>query len=142
MRREHLDDVYEELFLYGLVRKKTLDEHVQKLYPYLLEKARNEDLVSYEEATNHLGTTRQYLGRVLGAINECEDRKNNPLLTAIVVKDTKIDGKVQPSLGFFTWPCIPEEHWVHPDTSGYPSKEQLEYWKKERERVWSTWTSE
>lgn len=132
---EHLDDVYEELFLYGLVRKKTLEEHVQNLYPFLIEKARNRESVTYEEARAHLDTSRQYLGRVLGAINECEDRQDNPLLTAIVLKDTKIDGKVRPSLGFFTWPCVSEEHRVHPDSPGSPSEEQLEYWEKEREKA-------
>lgn len=138
MGSEHLDEVYEELFLYGLIRKETLEKHVQNLRPHLLEKASNEELVNYQKATDYLGTSRQYLGRVLGAINECEARQNNPLLSAIVVRDEKIDGEVRPSLGFFTWPCIPDRYWVHPDSSGSPSEEQLEYWREERNRVWST----
>lgn len=74
MGSEHLDEVYEELFLYGLIRKETLEKHVQNLRPHLLEKASNEELVNYQKATDYLGTSRQYLGRVLGAINECEAR--------------------------------------------------------------------
>lgn len=142
---EHLDDVYEELFLYGLIRKNTLRDHVEALYPYLREEARKNRLIDYDDAKDHLGTSRRYLGRVLGAINECEHRKDNPLLTAIVVRDTKIDGERRPSMGFFTWPCVRDRQpdcWSHPDHDGSPSEKQLKYWKEERDRVWEAWSDE
>lgn len=142
MESEQLEEVYEELFLYGLIRWETLESHVQNLRPYLIERASDEAVVTYQNASDYLGTSRQYLGRILGAINECEARRDNPLLTAIVVRDEKVDREVRPSLGFFTWPCIPEEYRVHPDSSGSPSEEQLKYWNEERDRVWSIWAGE
>jgi hypothetical protein len=139
MTLKHLDEVYEDLFLYGLINKETLKKHSQKLRSFLIEKASEKELVNYQEAADYLGTSRQYLGRVLGAINECESHQDNPLLTAIVVKDKNYEKDTHPSLGFFSWPCIPEEHRVHPDSSGSPSEEQLDYWREEWDRVWSAW---
>lgn len=142
MSVKHLDEVYEELFLYGLVRRETLEKHTGLLHPYLREKASQGELVSYEKAKGHVDTSRQYLGRVLGAINECEHRKGNPLLTAIVVRDEKIDGERHPSRGFFSWPCIQDREpdvWVHPDKKGSLSADQLAFWEEERDWVWEHW---
>lgn len=142
---EHLDDVYEELFLYGLIRKDTLEDHARDLRPFLLEKAREKELVDYDEAKEKIETSRQYLGRVLGAINECEHREGNPMLSAIVVRDKRIDGERRPSLGFFSWPCVrdrTDDCWSHPDESGEPSQAQLDFWEQERDAVQETWGAE
>ena len=126
----------------GSSTKNTLEGHTRDLYPYLVEKAKNREVVSYEKCTDYLETSGSYLGRVLGTINECEHRQNNPLLTAVVVRDEKRDGEVHPSLGFFAWPCVPDEVQVHPDRKGQPSEKQLDFWEAERDRVWSTWAGQ
>ena len=139
MSIEHLDEVYEDLFKYGLINPKTIEKRVSALRPYLRDRASTRTLVSYEGAREHIGTSSEYLGRVLGAINECEYRAGNPLLTALVVKDPTSESKCFPSAGFFGWPCIPDEYERHPNDSTSLTEEEIEFWEDEVQRVFSAW---
>lgn len=143
VEKEILDKVYRELFMYGLIRRDTIGEYVEKLYPHLQEKASNKEMVDYDHVKEYIETSRVYIGRVLGAINQYEEKRENPFLTAIVVQNPK-SANPRPSRGFFIWPCVGNRSdlKLHPDGAGEPQEEHYEFWENERDKVWEKWAEE
>lgn len=73
--------------------EKTYRTRVEQAYEVLTEQARDQETIYYGELMGAIGTSRGYIGPVLGGVSRLELRQNNPPLSAIAVrKETDMPG--------------------------------------------------
>lgn len=123
----------------GSLLPDTLEEHVRRAQPILIEVAKRGAFITYGELMKKLGGPgRGYIGEVIGQISETEVSEGRPKLSAVVVRsDTWMVGG-----GFFGLPHTPKAiRRSTPEELQDPnlSDADFEYWQNELQKVYRYW---
>lgn len=114
----------------------------------LIEKAKEEETVTYGELMDKFGIPRGHrkselgIGGVVGEISNHEHNQGRPRLSAIVVRknsQTKICSKGCTGGGFFGLDGLPRSLLRKSGFSKPLSVEEQEFLKKEQREVWQYW---
>jgi hypothetical protein len=108
--------------------RDTYRTRVEQAYEVLIEKACDQETIYYGELMDKIGTSRGYIGPVLGGVSRLELRQNNPPLSALAVrKETEMPGD-----GF--WDQLLADHGLLEEGK---SREQI--WGDQVQRVYDHW---
>ena len=114
----------------------------KKLYDFLVEKARNKELVTYGEVADHLGVDLSNVGerynefaQLMGNLNKDMIAEGKPLISSIIILKNKNPlAQITPGEGFFEFA---KKYGVMK-----PREDKQLFWAKETKKVFEEWKDE
>ncbi len=114
------------------IRPETLEKYVTMARDKLIEIAGKGETITYKKLMNEMGGPgRGYIGQVLAEICQEEDRHGRPLLGALAVHTVDL----MPGNGFW------KSSVVRKHIKRASRKEKIDFWEKERDKVYKHWAS-
>ena len=122
--------------LKGRISPEKFREYVRKAYLKLVEKARKEENITYENLRKELRAPMELMGSIIGEISDYEYDHGRPMISVIVVrKDTSY-----PAEGFFGLKNIPSNLRRGENRFNEPlRKEDKAFCDSERQRAFNFW---